>query len=147
MGRPPVTAETASASIEHVLMTVATRLKNARQQLKMTQKYVAEKADLQQSYVYEIETGKTNITLRTLVKLAEVLNLDIRSLFPITDSVGAATRADDALHVFLDKTRAVLQDYQKEDAERHRRQMELLAELQSLMHLRTTVETPAPPVQ
>src|ERR1700735_5562711 len=84
MGKVPHSQETASASIEHVLMTVAVRLKDARQRHKMTQKQVAELAGLQQSYVYEIETGKTNITLRTLAKLAEVVEMDIRALLPET---------------------------------------------------------------
>ena len=147
MEKPPRTAETASASIDHVLKTVATRLKDARQKLKLTQKQVAEKAGLQYSYVYEIETGKTNVTLRTLVALAEALELDIRTLFPITDSLAPSTTADGALHVFMNKAHAILSDYEKQDVERHQRQSELLTELQSLMRLRTSVETSDPPVR
>ena len=128
MGKTPHSAETASASTDHVLLTVATRLKEARQRLKMTQKRVAELAGLQQSYVYEIETGKTNITLRTLAKLAEVLEMDIRTLLPETGP-GLASPGDGTnISAVLGKTISVLQEWEKQDAERR---SALLKELKS----------------
>jgi transcriptional regulator with XRE-family HTH domain len=147
MGKVPHSPETASASIEHVLMTVAVRLKDARQRRKMTQKQVAELSGLQHSYVYEIETGKTNITLRTLAKLAEVLQTDIRALLPET-APGLASAGDGTiLSGVLDKTVWVLQEWEKQDAERHRqdaerhkRQSALLEELKSVAGLGKHVE-------
>jgi transcriptional regulator with XRE-family HTH domain len=133
-------AEGASASIDHLLETVAVRLKEARHKRKLTQKELAEKAGIRFSYIHEIESGKTNITLRTLGALAEALELDIRTLFPVTDSLVPSTTADDALAVFLDKTRALLLDEQ-------RQRSELLTELQSVLSLRRAVETPLSPVQ
>ncbi len=147
MIKPPRTAETASASIDHVLATVAARLRNARKQRKLTQKQLAEKAGLQYSYVYEIETGKTNITLRTLIALAEALHIDVPTLFPVTDSLASSTSADEVLHAFMDKALSVLQDCERLDAERQQQNSGLLSDLKSIMHLRTTVETPAPPVK
>jgi hypothetical protein len=61
-------------------------------------------------------------------------------LFPVTDSLVPSTTADDALAVFLDKTRALLLDEQ-------RQRSELLTELQSVLSLRRAVETPLSPVQ
>lgn len=147
MIKPPRTAETASASIDHTLATVAARLKSARQQRKLTQRQVAEKAGLQYSYVYEIETGKTNITLRTLVALAEALHVDVRTLFPVTDSLAPSTSADQVLHAFMDKALTVLQDYERLDAKRQQQNSDLLSDLKSIMRLRTTVETPDPSVR
>jgi transcriptional regulator with XRE-family HTH domain len=118
MGRPPRTQKTASANTEHVLSTVGARLKNARLALKLTQKELAEMTGLQQSYIFEIEYGNKNITLQTLLRLTDVLQLDIHTLFPAADGVVPATGADEALHALMDKTQVVLS--------------ELLAEMQSL---------------
>jgi transcriptional regulator with XRE-family HTH domain len=140
MGKVPNSPETTSASIEHVLMTVAVRLKDARQRHKMTQKQVAELAGLQQSYVYEIETGKTNITLRTLAKLAEVVEMDIRALLPETGPGLASPGDGTILSAVLGKTLSVLQEWEKQDAERR---AALLEELKSVVGLGKHVE-PAP---
>ena len=139
MGRPPRTSKTPSASVDHVLMTVATRLKNARLHLKVTQKEVAERAEMPQSYLFEIETGNTNITLRTLAKLAEVLKLDIRTLFPGTGDLAPSADADEAMHGFLDKIHAILQNCND-------RQSELLAEIESMKRTRKAAVTAAAPV-
>jgi transcriptional regulator with XRE-family HTH domain len=145
MGRPPRTPKTTSESIEQLLMTVATRLKDARLRLKLTQKQVADQAELQQSYIYEIEAGGTNLTLRTLAKLAEVLKLDIRTLFPASDGLAPSAGTDEALHIFIEKILVFLRDCQKQDAERHQRQAELLGGLETILRMRKTVATPATP--
>jgi hypothetical protein len=77
--------------------------------------------------------------------LAEVLKLDIRTLFPASDG-NAPTGADEALHVFIEKTLSILRDYQKQDAERHQRQAEMLAELETIMRMRKPIPTSATPV-
>ena len=147
MVKPPRTAETGLASIDHVLATVAARLKSARQRRELTQKQVAEKAGLQYSYVHEIESGKTNITLRTLVALAEALQIDVRTLFPVTDLLAPSTSADEILHAFMDKALAVLQECEKLDATRQQQNSALLSDLQSIMHLRIKAATPDPTVR
>jgi len=147
MGRTPRTPDAASASTDHILQTVATRLKDARKRNNLTQKQVAEMAGLQQSYVYEIETGETNITLRTLARLAEVLDIDIRSLLPETGPGSASSGDGSTLHTALNKAVAVLQELEKADAERHRQQAALLKELQSFVGGHQPVAAAAPPVQ
>jgi transcriptional regulator with XRE-family HTH domain len=161
MEKTPRTEEAESASLDHVFLTVATRIREARQRLKLTQKQVAELAGFQHSYVYEIETGRTNITLRTFVKLAEVLQTDIRALLPET---GPDVVSPDDISIFraiLDKAIAVLADYEEQDAERHRqdaerykqdverlqRQSALLRELKSFVALQKYVEKAASPVR
>ena len=137
MGKPPGTPEPMSANSDHVLVTMATRLKERRQRLKLTQKQLAEMAGLQHSYVYEIETGKANTTLRTLARLAEVLQVDIRALLPETGPGVASADDGSMLSAVLGKTVAVLQEWQKQDAERH---SALLEELKSVVGLREHVE-------
>jgi transcriptional regulator with XRE-family HTH domain len=120
MGKTPRTEEADSASMNHVFVTVATRLKEARLRLKLTQKQVADLSGLQQSYIYEIETGRTNITLRTFIRLAEVLQTDIRALLPETGPGLASPEDVSIFRAILDKTVAVLADHETQDEERHR---------------------------
>jgi len=161
MGKTPLTQEAESASMDHVFLTVATRLREARQRLKLTQKQVAELAGFQHSYVYEIETGRTNITLRTFVRLAEVLQTDLRAFLPETGPGLAFPGDGTILSAVLSKTVSVLQDHETQDAERHRqdagryrqdterqkRQSTLLRELRSFVALQKFAETATPPVQ
>ena len=57
------------------------RVKYFRQLSKFTQAQLAEKADLSVNYVSEIETGMASPTLKTLLKLAQALNVEIEELF------------------------------------------------------------------
>jgi transcriptional regulator with XRE-family HTH domain len=129
------------------LLTVAARIKDARKRNNLTQKQVAEMAGLQQSYVYEIETGETNITLRTLARLAEVLETDIRSFLPETVPGPASSGDGSTLRTVLDRAVSVLQELEQADAERHRRQAALLKELQSFADGHQPIAAAAPPVQ
>ena len=44
---------------------------------RLTQARLAEMIDVHEKYIGKIETGKQNITLRTLNKIAQALNIDI----------------------------------------------------------------------
>lgn len=57
------------------------RVKYFRQLSRLTQAQLAEKADLSVNYVSEIETGMASPTLKTLLKLAQALNVEIEELF------------------------------------------------------------------
>jgi transcriptional regulator with XRE-family HTH domain len=120
----------------------------------MTQKEVGDLAGVRNSYIYEIETGRTNITLRTFIKLAEVLQTDIRALLPETGPGLASPGDGSILSAVLGKTVWVLQEWEKQDAERHkqdeerhRRQSALLEELKSVVGLGEHVEPEAVYVQ
>lgn len=49
----------------------------------LTQAQLAELIDVHEKYIGVIEAGKQNITLKTLNKIANALNIDIQSLFDI----------------------------------------------------------------
>jgi transcriptional regulator with XRE-family HTH domain len=57
------------------------RVKYFRRLSRLTQAQLAEKADLSVNYVSEIETGIASPTLKTLLKLAQVLNVEMEELF------------------------------------------------------------------
>ncbi len=47
---------------------------------RFTQAQLAEMIDVHEKYIGKIETGKQNITLKTLNKIAQALNIDITRL-------------------------------------------------------------------
>jgi ribosome-binding protein aMBF1 (putative translation factor) len=50
-------------------------LRERRQELKMTQKQVAEKLGKEQSYIARVESGKTDIQLSSFVRIAAILGI------------------------------------------------------------------------
>ncbi len=57
------------------------RVKYLRRLANLTQAQLAERANLSVNYVSEIETGIASPTLKTLLKLAQQLNVEIKELF------------------------------------------------------------------
>ena len=48
---------------------------------RLTQEQLAELIDVHEKYIGVIETGKQNVTLKTLNKIANALNINIENLF------------------------------------------------------------------
>lgn len=57
------------------------RVKHFRRLSRLTQAQLAEKADLSVNYISEIENGLASPTLKTLLRLAQELNVEIDELF------------------------------------------------------------------
>jgi transcriptional regulator with XRE-family HTH domain len=53
-----------------------------RQRLGISQETLAERADLHRTYITDVERGARNISLESISRLAQALNLSISSLFP-----------------------------------------------------------------
>ncbi len=60
-------------------------LRHLREQVGLSQEALAERADLNRSYVGELERGKAIPSLLTLKKLARALNLTLTSLMSHTE--------------------------------------------------------------
>lgn len=73
--------------------TLPERLKYMRERRNMTQAELAKKADVSQSTIAQIESGKKDPSLSTIKKLSEALDVHIAILF-----------ASDDVHVFDMKT-------------------------------------------
>ena len=56
---------------------IALNLRVERTIKRLTQAQLAELIDVHEKYIGKIETGKQNITVKTLNKLANALNIDI----------------------------------------------------------------------
>ena len=64
-----------------LLLQLGKRVKYLRRLSRLTQAQLAEKADLSVNYVSEIETGIASPTLKTLLKLAQELGVNMKELF------------------------------------------------------------------
>ena len=51
-------------------------VRQRRKELQLTQEALGEKAGVSRNYVNELENGKYNVTLNTLVKVAQALEID-----------------------------------------------------------------------
>ncbi|MES2381944.1 MAG: helix-turn-helix transcriptional regulator [Bacteroidota bacterium] len=60
---------------------VGIRLKSLRKELNITQEKLAEKADLDTTYISEVENGKRNITIASLQKILLALDQSFVSFF------------------------------------------------------------------
>jgi transcriptional regulator with XRE-family HTH domain len=67
---------------DDIVRIVARRLQEARKRVGLTQTQLGERAGVTQNYIYELEYGTTNITIRTLEKMVNALNLDMRDFLP-----------------------------------------------------------------
>ncbi len=63
------------------LKKVAFNIKVQRMKQKITQAELAEIINVHEKYIGKIETGRQNITLKTLFKVCAALNIDIKTLF------------------------------------------------------------------
>ena len=101
-----------------IVRIVARRLQEARIRAGLTQVQLGEKTGIKQSYIFELEYGTTNITLRTLEKMANALDLELRDLFP--GSPGTPPLDSDLKHVMLtlDRLTKIVEEQVSQDKER-----------------------------
>lgn len=57
------------------------RIKELRTQKKLSQESLANSADIDRTYIQSIEKGKRNVSITTVEKLANALNISIETLF------------------------------------------------------------------
>lgn len=61
---------------------VGSKIKQKRNEVRMSQDKLALLADIDRSYIGRIERGEVNITLEKLFEIAEVLDCDAKTLLP-----------------------------------------------------------------
>lgn len=65
----------------HIIMLVEELglvIKNRRNELKITQPHLAELANISINTLYKIERGQSNPTLEVMIKIAEVLGMELK---------------------------------------------------------------------
>lgn len=66
---------------QNVLVRFGQRLRQVRLSKGLTQEVLAAEAGFSRSYYTEIETGKRNISLQNIEKLARALDVEIKEFF------------------------------------------------------------------
>lgn len=61
-------------------MDLGARIRALRTEKKLSQKQLAEKAGISNTYLSDIEIGRTNPSLKTLLKIAEALSVEAAQL-------------------------------------------------------------------
>lgn len=61
--------------------SVGEKIREIRIQKKYTQRKLAELCGISNTYISDMETGRTNPSLKTLGKLSEVLEVNIKEFF------------------------------------------------------------------
>lgn len=64
-----------------LIKKIAFNIKVQRMRKNLTQAQLAELINAHEKYIGKIETGKQNLTLKTLNKIANALEIDINSIF------------------------------------------------------------------
>lgn len=65
---------------QNVLKIFGFNLKVARMKKNLTQADLAEKLDVHEKYISRIETGKQNVTIKIIYKIARVLEIEMHTL-------------------------------------------------------------------
>lgn len=82
MAKDTKTQNTADAETNEVIRIIAQRFAEARKKRGLSQKELGQLADVAQSRIFELEQGTANVTVRTLINMARLLEVDPRTLFP-----------------------------------------------------------------
>lgn len=61
-----------------MLLSISKTIKNRRQELKLTQAYLADLAEVSTNTIFKIENGEANPTVAVLEKIAAVLGMEIQ---------------------------------------------------------------------
>ncbi len=73
---------------------IGRRISRSRTNSRYTQAALAEKLDISESYMSQVECGKTEISLKRLAQIADILNIDITALLsdtnPNTENYGSS---------------------------------------------------------
>jgi transcriptional regulator with XRE-family HTH domain len=84
----------------NILISVGKRIQSVREKRGLTQSQLEEKTGINTKYISAIECGQKNVTIKTLEKIANGLNIDLYELFLFSEefeSEGAVKKAIESL--------------------------------------------------
>lgn len=132
---PKANDETPDAC-DALLKEMGVRIRNARLNLGLSQKQLGARAELAQSYIFEMEAGGSNLTIRTLSKMATILEVDMKDLIP-DRAVSLPSPGGLALLLgALERTESLIQERQALEQRRLSQEAELLSELRAFTGMR-----------
>jgi transcriptional regulator with XRE-family HTH domain len=133
MARRQKARETPKSTEDELLKAFGRKVREARERAGLTRAQLGDATGLAPSYLFEIENEGANVTLKTLAKLAQSLNLGPRDLLPESEQDALTGSAVAELIAALDRAADVLSQRQSQEAE-------LISRLDRLTHFRTTLE-------
>ena len=68
---------------EEIIKKIAFNIKVERMRKNLTQFQLAEMIDVHEKYIGKVESGKQNLTIKTLIKLANALDIKLSKLVDI----------------------------------------------------------------
>jgi transcriptional regulator with XRE-family HTH domain len=115
MTKTPVFADDESEPEQQQLQdAVGARIRALREERGWSQKDLAARCDLKAPYVYEIERGAANVTLRTLLRLANAFGVTPRDLMVTTSNLEAENQTlRDMLTRILGKMRTIYEEEER----------------------------------
>ena len=84
----------------NILISVGKRIQSVREKRGLTQSQLEERTNINTKYISAIECGQKNVTIKTLEKIANGLNIDLYELFLFSEefeSEGAVKKAIESL--------------------------------------------------
>ncbi len=67
--------------LNEYLVLVGNNIRRLRKERKMTQRALADMCDMHRSNFYRVEAGTENLTISTLLKIAEALEVEVSEIF------------------------------------------------------------------
>jgi transcriptional regulator with XRE-family HTH domain len=101
MTRRPNASNDDAASHLELLGTVGNRIRELRIKAGLNQVQLGQKADLKNTYISELESGSANITLSTLARMAEALDVEVLDLLPERRTGGLSPQGFERLQTLL----------------------------------------------
>lgn len=132
MTKAPKLLEGDPEGFENLVGVVGVRLRAARRKANLTQVQLGEISGFKDSYIAELESG-SNVTLKTLIRIASALNLQVADLLPDSGSAQVSSDGLERLNDLLGRLVGMFADRQARDAE-------MLKELKEFANLRLAVE-------
>lgn len=72
-----------SEGIQHIIKQVGHRIKSIRESKGLSQLDVATKCDAEKTTISRLEAGRTNATIKTFIKIAKALDVELYELLKI----------------------------------------------------------------
>ena len=133
MARRQKAQGTLESTGDELLKELGRKVREARDRAGLTRAQLGNLTGLAPSYLFEIENEGANVTLKTLAKLAESLNLGPRDLLPESEQDALTGSAVAELIAALDRAADVLSQRQSQEAE-------LISRLDRLTQFRAALE-------
>lgn len=95
-----------------LLDAIGHRIKVARVQAGLNQKQLGTAIGASQGWIFLVEDGQQNLQIRSLQRIADALNVSVRSLFPYDQGIGVgsdrASQVEDVLKALIAETTQAL---------------------------------------